>query len=31
MEVPKGNQTFQEELLHGEIAETKIDHISYMG
>ena len=31
MDTKKGSQTFTEELLHGEIAETKIEHISFGG
>ena len=31
MELPAGSQTFSEELLHGELADTKIEHISYAG
>lgn len=31
MKVPAGVQTFIEELLVGEIAETKIEHIAYVG
>ena len=31
MKLPKGSQTFSEELLHGEIADTKIEHFSYAG
>ncbi|WP_372776681.1 hypothetical protein [Mangrovibacterium sp.] len=31
MQIPAGMQTFSEELLAGEIAETKIEHIAYIG
>lgn len=31
MQVPSGESTFIEELLKGEIAETKIEHIGYVG
>lgn len=31
MDSQKGGQTFKEELLHGEIAGTKIEHISLVG
>jgi len=31
MEIPLGNQVFTEELLEGEIADTKIEHIAYVG
>lgn len=31
MELQDGSQTFREELLHGEIAGTRIEHISFAG
>lgn len=31
MKLPTGSQIFSEELLHGEIADTKIEHFSYAG
>ncbi len=31
MQIPTGKNTFIEELLKGEIAETKIEHIAYLG
>ena len=31
MQIPLGENTFAEELLKGEIAETKIEHIGYLG
>lgn len=31
MDLPKGSQTFKEELLKGEIAGTKIDHLAFVG
>ena len=31
MKLPNGSQSFNEELLHGEIADAKIEHISYAG
>lgn len=31
MELPSGKQLFKEELLPGEIADTKIEHIAYVG
>lgn len=31
MQVPSGENTFSEELLKGEIADTKIEHIGYVG
>ncbi len=31
MQIPAGQNVFTEELLHGEIAETKIEHIAYSG
>ena len=31
MQLSSGSQTFSEELLKGEIADTKIEHISYAG
>ena len=31
MSTPKGSQTFQEELLKGEIAGTKIEHFTFVG
>lgn len=31
MKVPSGENTFIEELLKGEIADTKIEHIGYLG
>jgi hypothetical protein len=31
MTMSKGSQTFKEELLHGEIANTRIEHIAYAG
>lgn len=31
MQLPKGENTFTEELLRGEIADTKIEHIGYLG
>jgi quercetin dioxygenase-like cupin family protein len=31
MEMPQGMQVFTEELMKGEIAETKIEHIAYVG
>ena len=31
MEVPSGKQVFSEELLPGEIADTKIEHLAYAG
>jgi hypothetical protein len=31
MQIPAGENVFIEELLHGEIAETKIEHIAYSG
>lgn len=31
MEIPVGKSIFSEELLSGEIADTKIDHVAYVG
>ena len=31
MKIPAGEQVFKEELLTGEIAETKIEHLAYAG
>lgn len=31
MQIPAGEDIFTEELLHGEIADTKIEHIAYAG
>ena len=31
MEIPSGMQMFSEELLPGEIAETRIEHLAYVG
>lgn len=31
MKLPQGESVFMEELLHGEIAETQIHHIAYVG
>jgi quercetin dioxygenase-like cupin family protein len=31
MQLPKGSKIFKEELLRGEIAETKIEHIAFAG
>lgn len=31
MQIPSGMQTFTEELLVGEIADTKIEHMAYVG
>lgn len=31
MKLQNGSQTFREELLHGEIADTRIEHISFAG
>lgn len=31
MEIPEGQSVFTEEMLSGEIAETKIEHIAYRG
>lgn len=31
MEIPLGVETYTEELLKGEIAETKIEHLAYVG
>ncbi len=31
MTIPNGSQSFSEELLHGEIADTKIEHFAFAG